>query len=821
MSKENRFMTILAVLTLLQIVNVRADVPEIDVDMRQTLHPVSRYLTGACLEDVNHEVYGGLYSQMIFGESFQEPAPAEPLAGFAEYGGTWQATNGVLFSSKGSGPKLMDDGVSQSNGDIKVQLEFASNEGGDAGIIFQASELGMGADVFTGYEVSLSPAGYVVLGRHRQDWEPIRRVSCPVPTGQWINLEVQYINASINVLVNGSSLIQYTDAQSPLMNGQIGLRNYQQDAQFQDFRINGEKVSLAYETNHWPGEVSGMWKPVMTGSARGQCVLETSNVFVGRQSQRITFSGGTGAFGVANQSLNHWGMNFIAGKEYDGCLDVRADAPVPVMLSLERADGSRSYAQTSLLVTSNDWEHLNFSLTPSASGTNGQFVITLTQPGSVVVGYAFLEMGAWGRFDGLPVRRDVAQLLVDQGITVMRYGGSMVNAAGYRWTNMIGPRELRPPYNGLWYPYSSNGWGIFDFLNFCEAAGFLGIPDFNINETPQDMEDFVEYANGPTNTTWGAKRMADGHPQPYNVKHIELGNEERVDDTYYQKFQALAQAIWARDTNMTLVVGDLAYSQLITNPFSFSGAASGVTTLAAHQKILRLAARNHRPVWFDVHVWDDGPTLDPSLAAMFSYRDALAQIAGGADYKVVVFELNANHPNQGRALGNALAIQAAERDGRLPIVTSANCLQPDGQNDNGWDQGLLFLNPAQAWLQPAGYVTQMFSHHYEPFMVESKVEPTDGPLSVTAMRNQRGTVLVLKVVNLSSKPIPAVIVIRGHLPSRSATVEELAGKLNEMNSSDEPGRIRPVISEWTPHFKNNRVNYTFAPDSFTIIQFGK
>ncbi len=814
-------MTVLVALASVLVANIRAEVPEINVDMRKIVHPVSGFLTGAGLEDVNHEVYGGLYSQMIFGESFQEPAPVQPLAGFAKYGGGWQVTNGVLLSVKGSGPKLMDNGVSQSSGDIKVRLKFASDQGGDAGIIFQASQLGMGADAFTGYEVSVAPAGYVVLGRHRQNWESIRRASCSVPIGQWINLEVQYTNASINVLVNGSSLIQYVDTQYPLVNGQIGLRNYQQDAQFQNFQINDNTIPLVYEASHWRGAVSGMWRPVVKGSASGQGVLETSNVFVGNQSQRITFSDGTGSFGVANQSLNHWGMNFVAAKEYDGCLDVRADAPVPVTLSLGSADGSRVYAQTNLLETINNWENLDISLTPAASDTNGQFVIALTQPGSVVVGYAFLEPGAWGRFDGLPVRRDVAQMLIDVGITIMRYGGSLVYAEGYRWTNMLGSRELRPPYNGLWYPYSTDGWGIFDFLNFCEAAGIPGIPDLNINETPQDMVNFLEYANGSTNTTWGAKRMADGHPQPYNVRHIELGNEERMDDTYYQKFQALAQAIWAHDTNITLVVGDLAYQQVITNPFSFSGADSGITTLAAHQKILRLAAENHRPVWFDVHVWDDGPTLDRSLAAMFSYDDALAQIAGGANYKVVVFELNANHANEGRALGNALAIQAAQRDGRLPVVISANCLQPDGQNDNGWNQGLVFLNPSQTWFQPAGYITQMFSNHYQPLLVESKVEPADGQLSVTAMRSQKGTVLVLTVVNPDSKPITATIAINGHLPSKSATVEELAGDLEQLNTSDEPERIQPGVSKWTPHFKNSRVNYTFAPHSFTVIQFGK
>ena len=144
--------------------------------------------------------------------------------------------------------------------------------------------------------------------------------------------------------------------------------------------------------------------------------------------------------------------------------------------------------------------------------------------------------------------------------------------------------------------------------------------------------------------------------------------------------------------------GDFSYSQVITNPFSFGGAASGITTLSAQQQILQLANQNNREVWFDVHVWDEGPAVDPSLTGMFSYDNALAQIAGGANYKVVVFELNANNHDQGRALGNALAINAAERDGRLPIVTSANCLQPDGENDNGWDQGLLFLNPSQVWL---------------------------------------------------------------------------------------------------------------------------
>lgn len=798
---------------------IKAQEAQIYINAAQVLHPISPYLTGACLEDVNHEVYGGLYSQMIFGESFQEPATSEPLAGFTEYGGAWLVTNSDLLSVNGTGPKLIDNNVNQSTGDIKVQVQFTADEGGDAGVIFQVSQPGMGADVFTGYEVSLAPAGYVVLGRHRQDWEPISQVSCSVPTGQWINLEVQYTNASITVLVNGSSLIQYTDTQYPLTSGQVGLRNYQQDVEFQDFQINSANIPFGYDASNWPGGVSGMWRPVVSGSATGQCMLETSNVFVGTQSQEITYTGGTGKRGIANQGLNHWGMNFVAGDEYDGCLDVRADTPTTITLALESTNGEAIYAQTNLFVSSNSWERLNFTLTPSAGNTNGQFAITLTQPGSVVLGYTFLEPGAWGQFEGLPVRKDVAQGLINQGITVLRYGGSMVNAAGYRWTNMIGPRDLRPPYTGTWYPYSSDGWGIPDFLNFCEAAGFLGIPDFNINETPQDMADFVEYANGSTNTQWGARRLADGHPQPYGLKYLELGNEETVNNTYYQKFQALAKAIWAADSNITLVVGDFAYSQVITNPFSFGGAASGITTLSAQQQILQLAKQYHREVWFDLHVWTDGPAPDSSLAGMFSYDDALGEIANGAKYKVVVFELNANNHSQGRALANALAISAAERDGRIPVVTSANCLQPDGENNNGWDQGLLFLNPYEVWLQPPGYVTEMISHNQEPVSVKNQVKAFGNDLEVSAKRSRDGKTLVLDVVNLSPTAASSTIIIHGYSPTQPAAVEELVGPLNVANSVGAPSHIRATQKQWQPKFDKDKAEYAFPPYSFTVIKF--
>lgn len=819
MNRILTFATVLAIMFSLN--NAGAQVTNIYVNASQMLHTNTTYMTGACLEDVNHEIYGGLYSQMIFGESFQEPGTsAASLAGFTAYGGAWSVTNGILVSANGSGPKQIYNGFNQSNGDVNVQLQFSSNEGGDAGLVFQVSQSGVGADNFTGYEVSLAPAGYLVLGRHVQNFQSLSQVSYSVPLGQWITLEVKYTNATINVLVNGSSVMQYTDTQQPLTSGQVGLRNYQQDVLFDNFSINTANIPFQFPGNGLNGTVSAMWSPVSTGTASGQCSLETTNVFVGTQSQVLTFTSGTGAIGIANQGLNHWGMNFVGGSLYTGTLDVRADAPTTICVALESADGSTVYAEQNLSVTSNNWQQINFTLTPSASDGNGRFAIKLKQSGSVVVGYAFLEPGTWGQFAGLPVRNDVAQGLIKQGITVLRYGGSMVNASGYHWKNMIGPRDQRPPYTGTWYPYSTDGWGIPDFLNFCEAAGFLGVPDFNMGETPQDMADFMQYVNGSTNTVWGAQRMADGHAQPYNLKYIELGNEETVDSTYYQKFQALAQAIWAADTNVILVVGDFSYHQVISNPFSFSGADSGITTLAAHQQILQLAQTNNRAVWFDVHVWTDGPTPDSSLAGMFSYDTALGQIANGANYKVVVFELNANNHSQRRALANALAINAIERDGRLPITTSANCLQPDGQNDNGWDQGLLFLNQSNVWLQPPGYVTQMYSDNYQPVEVQSSVTDPNNDLDASAECSQDGSMLVLKVVNLNSSPESATINISGFAPTNPiAAVQVLASLQSSVNTAQAPFGFVPVNIGWQHNFNGGNANYTFASNSVTTITF--
>ncbi|MGA2619876.1 MAG: alpha-L-arabinofuranosidase C-terminal domain-containing protein [Thermoguttaceae bacterium] len=621
----------------------------IAVQADQVVGRVSRYLTGACIEDVNHEIYGGIYSQMIFGESFQEP-PASP--------------SGKAF------------------------------------------------------------------------------------------------------------------------------------------------------------QISGMWRAAGRGTATGRFALVSERPFVGRQAQQVSFDSGSGQWGIENQGLNRWGLNLVAGKPYEGYVWVRAEKPATLYAALESRDGTQLYAEAPLAVAGNAWQRLDFTLTPSAADKAGRFALKLKQPGSIVLGHAFLQPGPWGRFKGLPVRRDVAEGLMAQGITVLRYGGSMVNSGGYKWKQMIGPRDRRPPYAGTWYRYSSNGWGIVDFMAFCEAAGFQYVPAFNLGETPQDMADFMQYAKGPADSEWGRRRAADGHPQPYRLRYLELGNEERVDEKYAARFEALAKAVWAQDPEIILVVGDFAYDRPLADPFKFSGAASGITGLAGQQRIVQLAKRHNREVWFDLHVDTNQPVkFNSSLDGMFSFSDALAKIAEGARQKVVVFEFNAGNHAQKRALASALAINAIERDGRTPIVTSANGLQPDGQNDNGWDQGLLFLNPSQVWLQPPGYVTQMLSRNYLPQLVKCLVTGAEGRLDVNAKRSDDAAVLVLQVVNSSSQAVAAQIHLAGFVPHQPvAQVSQLSAPLEAVNTAGEPNAVRPQQGPWKHGIKRGSTNYAFPPHSFTVLR---
>lgn len=800
------------------------------VDACQPLHSLSRHLTGACIEDVNHEIYGGLYSQMIFGESFQEPAPPVPVSGFETLGGEWQVDDAVLSGGAGDGPKLASMLPPFTDGDVQVEIRFDDANDGNSGLLLRLSQAGVGADNFDGYEVSLVPSRQVLtLGRHRHNWEFIRDVPCRVKLHEWNHLHVKLRGNELEVLVNGESVTRFVDGELTLKKGTIGLRQWQRTAKYRNLRvtIDEQTRSIPFDQPRAARteQVSRMWRPVHSDGARGSWSLAHDQPFVSSQYQQMallkeTGEAGAREVGIENQGLNRTGLHIVRNKAYEGSLWARAVMPVQLIVTLEDEAGAHVAAEQTLSINSPQWQRVEFQLMPNVELSKGRFAIKLRQPGAVSLGYVELHPGSWGQFKGLPVRRDVAEAIIDQGVTVLRYGGSMVNNPNYLWKNMIGPRAQRQPYRGHWYAHSTNGFGILDFLNFCEAAGLEAIPAFSMHQTPEDMRDFIEYAKGDGKSGWSQRRVADGHPTPYRLKYLQLGNEERVDLAYAAKFEAMARLIWAIDPEIVLVVGDFVYSQPINNPFDFTGAASGITSLEGQQRILKLAREVRREVWFDVHVGTDGPRPDSSFDSMFTFQAALEKIAEGASFKVVVFEFNSGNHTQRRALANALAIQAIERNGRIPIAAAANCLQVDGQNDNGWDQGLLFMNSEKVWLQPPGYVTQMFSRTYLPKLVRCEVQEDTLRLDCNAKVSNDGGQLVIQVVNPTERPADTRLEIKGFVPKKPlAELTELAAPPSSANSAANPERVSPVRMHFNHKLENGTTRLPVPAHSVVTIRF--
>lgn len=773
---------------------------------------VSGLLYGACMEDVNHELYGGIWSQMIFGESFAEPNRVEFESAFAVAGGQWMTdVSGedkiVYINRESDGPKLTINDSECTSGSFSADVWF---DGDAAGFIIKTSDAKSGADNFNGYEISLLSGGAVRIAKHQYNYNNLGDTPCStVATNRWINLRVDMTENSMTVYVDGVQAASYTDS-NPISTGLLGLRAWNSGARFKNIKYTadgGEETTVEIPTYRDDLKVSGMWRSVVTGSAEGSLDLFSENAFKDGQSQRITMTGGEGTIGVSNMSLNRKGMNIVSGKEYEGYFYAKSDAAIDAWVSFVSADGETVYAKEKVTV-SGDWSKYSFTLTPDGGETAGQFIIEIAQPGTLDLGYVFLQPGEWGRYKGLPVRRDVGELLENQGITVLRFGGCMANASEYRWKDMVGAPEDRRTYKGWWYTYSSFGFGIIEFLDLCDALGVAAVPDFNSYESPEDMADFIQFATGTDDSNeWVQLRKSMGREEPYDLPYLQIGNEERIDAGFASRFNAIADAIWELDSDIILIAGDFDYKEIITDPYNFTGSASGITTLANHKTILDNAVEHDMPVWFDIHFWSENGTQPYNfINAAISLYDALKSICPDAEFAFPVFELNAATHDFERALCNAFAINNAERiSDIIPIVCSANCLQVDGHNDNGWDQGLIFMDNDSAWHQAPAYMDILFGGAHQPYLLKTEgleIVNTD-KFDVTVTGSGDGSTVCVKIVNRTGEDKNLGLAIpefSGYIVSRTA--QTYTAELKDTNTSDNPNNIVPQAAENTSFVMN-------------------
>jgi hypothetical protein len=255
---------------------------------------------------------------------------------------------------------------------------------------------------------------------------------------------------------------------------------------------------------------------------------------------------GAGPVWVQNRGLNFQGLTLKAGLEVEGWLWMATPQPQPLTVSVElRCGGNGSFASTPPLAAQNftirgkEWTKHNVSgLTPATGCVgDGSVVIALHSGGPLRLDMVFLQPGAEARYEGLPVRKDLAEFLLGSGMVGMRMGGGTIDTwicngtgthgppgSGYVLSNFRGPRWRRQPMCGQEYPGTSAGWGWVEFADFCEAANITAAITLNERDDPVAV---VEYLFGDSSTNGGALRAEDGHPHPYDPRRmlLEIGNE--------------------------------------------------------------------------------------------------------------------------------------------------------------------------------------------------------------------------------------------------------------------------------------------------------
>jgi alpha-L-arabinofuranosidase len=779
------------------------------VDASKVENRVSRLMYGSCIEDVNHEIYGGLYAQMIFGESFEEPPKPPGVIGWSSFGGRWTVGDGVLSVSRDLGAKAVRDELELTDGSLSCDVRLKDSQGENAGLILRVREPRVGADNWVGYEISISAKGrHISLGRHRHNYQLLKNAPADISSGRWHRLKVELEGPTLRILLDDAKepAIVYTDSSAPIPSGRVGVRTWGSDAEFRNLVIERSegKVAEPFEherTNDVLHGLSGMWDSYVTGEATPRLSWDSDRPFNSTHSQTIERVSGEGTVGIVNRGLNRWGLTVHEGRMYAGHLYLRQEGySGSVTVGLQSADGRRLHASQPLRGIGKEWGRYEFALTADSTDTNARFAVWIDGPGKVWVDQVTLSGTGSELFHGLPIRADIGKGLQAEGLTLLRYGGSMVNAPEYRWKSMVGERCRRPQYRGWWYPNSTNGFGIEEFVAFCRAAGFEPVVAINIEETPQDAADLIEYLNGPVTSPWGRYREQNGHAEPYNVKYIEIGNEETTDAHYLERFLLLYEAMRPRDPKVDYIIGAWWEPD---NPVS-RRIVEQLTGKAA--------------LW-DVHVGGDDPREGAKVDALFTRMKRLYQEwSPGTTLKACVLEENGGQHNLRRALGHAGILNATQRHGDFVLIDCpANCLQPWHQNDNDWDQGQLFFTSSQVWGMPPYYAQQMASSAHLPCRIASEVMSPANDLDLSATRDEAGNTVVLKVVNVGDRAHPTVIAIEG-LAQLASTAEvlTLTGELNDINLPNEPERIRP--KKTTIDVPADRFHYEFPARSYTIIR---
>ncbi|GGK81556.1 alpha-L-arabinofuranosidase C-terminal domain-containing protein [Streptomyces flaveus] len=295
-----------------------------------------------------------------------------------------------------------------------------------------------------------------------------------------------------------------------------------------------------------------------------------------RNRTYLTLDGGSS---VTNSGYNT-GISVEKGKVYNFSLWARADQASALTVTLADADGALAEARK--VAARGGWAKYTAKFTATRTSTTGRLTVAAGSP----VALDMISLLPRDTYKGHGLRRDLAEKIAALDPSFVRFpGGCLVNtgsmegydeASGwqrkrsYQWKDTIGPVEQRATNANFWGYNQSYGLGYYEYFQFSEDIGAMPLPvvpalvtgcgqnkaiddDALLKRHIQDTLDLIEFANGPVTSEWGKKRAKMGHPKPFNLTHLGVGNEENLPNEFFERFKQFRAAIEAKYPDITII----------------------------------------------------------------------------------------------------------------------------------------------------------------------------------------------------------------------------------------------------------------------------
>jgi len=493
--------------------------------------------------------------------------------------------------------------------------------------------------------------------------------------------------------------------------------------------------------------------------------------------------------------------------------------------------------ECSITPAARDWE--TYTATLVATETNPKVVLKITFEGTGVIdldNISLFPVNTWkGRENGL--REDIVQLLADLQPGFLRFpGGCIVEgrtlAQRYQWKKTVGPLWDRTLLINRWNTefghrptpdyFQSFGLGFFEYFQLAEDLGAEPLPilgcgmacQFNTGELVpladldpyvQDALDLIEFANGPADSPWGQVRNSMGHPEPFNMKYIGIGNEQWGPE-YIERYAIFEKAIKEQYPDIVIISS--------SGPFPegdfFEYGTSELKKLDA--EIIDEHYYN-TPEWFR----DNATRYDDYV------RGGAKIFAGEYAAQSVRTTSPENKNNWECALSEAAFMTGLERNADLVVMTSYAPLLAH-QEGWQWTPNLIWFNNLEAYGTANYYVQKLFSNHRGNELLaistfDGKVVAGENNLFASSVKDTHSGEIFVKLVNTSDKKKQLEIDIKNQKLAGTATALILSSdQLTDENSFENLKKIIPQESELSTI--NNQLSLEIDPFTFMVIKIG-